>query len=110
MKYLGRIGGPIFVHFIDEICISKRNLKHIFFDNLLFFIHLLPKKTKKTTMTLASILISLASTTSFAQEGPPPPMPPPPPGLPIDGPIIFLVLVGIIYGVIKTLEIKKSNA
>lgn len=59
-------------------------------------------------MTLASTLFSLISFVSFAQEGPPPPMPPPPPGLPIDGPVLVVLVLALAYGVKKMLDIKKK--
>ena len=51
---------------------------------------------------LASIALFLVSFASMAQGAtPPPPSPPPPPGLPIDGGIIALLVVALIYGVYK---------
>ena len=51
---------------------------------------------------LASILLFFTGFASMAQGAtPPPPMPPPPPGLPIDGGIIALFVVALIYGVYK---------
>ncbi|MCA0152432.1 hypothetical protein [Winogradskyella vincentii] len=41
---------------------------------------------------------------------PPPPMPPPPPGLPIDGGVVALFLVAIIFGAFKILQINKQEA
>jgi len=40
---------------------------------------------------------------------PPPPMPPPPPGLPIDGPVLLVLAIGIIYGIKKTIELKRPK-
>ncbi len=61
-------------------------------------------------MTLASILFSLTSFLSLAQGNPPPPMPPPPPGLPIDGPAVLLLILGLIYGIYKTVELRKNRS
>lgn len=40
---------------------------------------------------------------------PPPPGPPPPPGLPIDGPVLIVLCIGLIYGIKKTIELEKSK-
>jgi len=56
-------------------------------------------------MTLPPILFVFANIVSIVQEPPPPPLaPPPPPGLPIDGLVIFILLVGILYGIKKKLS------
>jgi len=52
---------------------------------------------KKIFFILVTILnVSI----TFGQFIPPPP-PPPPPGLPIDGGLLFLAVIGVIYGVKK---------
>ena len=62
-------------------------------------------------MTLASVLLTLLSTTAVAQvDNPPPPMPPPPPGLPIDGPVLFVLALALLYGIKKTLEINSKRS
>ena len=78
---------------------------------MLFFIHLLRKMKINTKMVIAPILFSLTSMSSMAQGlgNPPPPMPPPPPGLPIDGPVLVVLALGLIYGIYKTIEIKRSK-
>ncbi len=57
----------------------------------------------------ASILFVLISFVCTAQLGgnPPPPMPPPPPGLPIDGAVVFVFVLGVLYGIKKRLELIK---
>ncbi|APY10931.1 hypothetical protein BWZ22_06615 [Seonamhaeicola sp. S2-3] len=56
----------------------------------------------------ASILFVLISFVCVAQgQLPPPGLPPPPPGLPIDGGVIFGVVVAIFYGVRKILVFRK---
>jgi hypothetical protein len=56
---------------------------------------------------LASILFVLISFVCVAQSsGPPPPSPPPPPGLPIDGGILALLGLGILYGAKKIFNSK----
>jgi len=56
---------------------------------------------------LASILFVLISFVCVAQSsGPPPPSPPPPPGLPIDGGILALLGIGLLYGAKKILKTK----
>jgi len=50
------------------------------------------------------IILFLALALSFGVFGqvvPPPVPPPPPPGLPIDGGVIFLIISGAIYGILK---------
>lgn len=62
-------------------------------------------------LKLASILFLLVSFVCAAQEtgNPPPPMPPPPPGLPIDGSVTFMLVVGLIFGIYKVLKIYKPK-
>jgi len=48
---------------------------------------------------VAIILLLLFPLITMAQ-GPPPP-PPPPPGLPIDSGIVYLLLLGVAYGIRK---------
>jgi hypothetical protein len=56
---------------------------------------------------IASILFVLISFVCAAQvSGPPPPSPPPPPGLPIDGGILALLGLGLVYGAKKLLRTK----
>lgn len=60
---------------------------------------------------LASILFFFVGFASMAQSNtPPPPMPPPPPGLPIDGGIIALFVIALIYGIYKINKISKRLA
>ncbi len=60
---------------------------------------------------LASILFFFVGHVSIAQGSvPPPPMPPPPPGLPIDGNIIVLIVVALIYGICKVIQLRKLTA
>ncbi len=49
---------------------------------------------------VAIILLLLFPLITMAQ-GPPPPPPPPPPGLPIDSGIVYLLLLGVAYGIRK---------
>jgi len=57
----------------------------------------------------ASILFVLISFVCAAQldGNPPPPMPPPPPGLPVDGWVLFVLAIGILYGIKKRLQLLK---
>ena len=52
---------------------------------------------KKISLSLLVLLTTLSTFGSPAAP-PPPPTPPPPPGLPIDGNILLLVFVAIVYG------------
>ena len=55
----------------------------------------------------ASILFILISFVCVAQGNvPPPPAPPPPPGLPIDGGVISVLVLGAIYGIRKAIKAK----
>jgi len=36
------------------------------------------------------------------------PPPPPPPGLPIDGGLLILLVVGFVYGIYKTIRFSKK--
>jgi hypothetical protein len=58
--------------------------------------------------SLIVLAFTLVSVTLFALEnpGPPPPMPPPPPGSPIDGALVLLMVLGLIYAFCKY---KKSS-
>ena len=49
---------------------------------------------------VAIILLLLFPLITTAQ-GPPPPPPPPPPGLPIDSGIVYLLLLGVAFGIRK---------
>jgi hypothetical protein len=60
-------------------------------------------------MKLASILFLLVSFVCAAQEtgNPPPPMPPPPAGLRIDGNVLFLLALGLIFGAYFRIKFSK---
>lgn len=59
---------------------------------------------------IASVLFVLISTMCFSQTPPlpPPPGPPTAPGVPIDGGVLFGVVVALFYGV-KRIVSPKSN-
>ena len=63
-------------------------------------------------LKLASILFLLVSFVCAAQEtgNPPPPMPPPPPGLPIDGNVLILLVLGVVLGVCSHIKISKYRS
>ena len=57
-------------------------------------------KAQLKTILISSVFM-LFSIVSYAQDNidpPPPPAPPPGPGLPIDQNILWLLIVGLIYG------------
>ena len=89
------------------VCLTI-NLHQFCFEIVLFFIHLPGEMRMRTKMTLTSILLLMANYLSAAQDTPPPPMPPPPPGLPVDGFLIALLFLGLIYGAIKSYNLSKS--
>jgi hypothetical protein len=64
-------------------------------------------------LKLASILFLVISFVSAAQssEIPPPPMigPPPPPGLPIDGNVAFVLVLGLVVGVYYRIKLSKPK-
>jgi len=84
----------------------KKGIKY--FANTLFFI-LLRQMILQNKRIFASILFVLISFVCTAQLGgdPPPPMPPPPPGLPVDGMVLIVLALGLIYGIKKKLEYSK---
>ncbi|NRD18667.1 hypothetical protein HNV08_01300 [Winogradskyella eckloniae] len=60
---------------------------------------------------LASVLVFFLGFASIAQgTAPPPPIPPPPPGLPIDGGILVLFIVALVYGTYKMVIASKKKA
>jgi len=77
----------------------------LIFDNSPFLIHL-RKIMVQNKRKFASILFVLISFVCTAQLGgdPPPPMPPPPPGLPVDGAVLFVLLLGILFGIKKKIR------
>lgn len=62
-------------------------------------------------MKLAQILFVFTNAV-YAFQGPipPPPSGPPPPGLPIDGAVIFVFVLALLYGVVKHLGFIKSKS
>ena len=63
----------------------------------------------KYKKTLASILLILISFVCSAQTPPPPQPPPGPPGVPVDGSLYVLLVVGIIYGILKIYQTKRKS-
>jgi len=59
-------------------------------------------------MTFAPILFVFISVVS-ATQGPPPPAPPPPPGLPIDGAVFFILVLGLLYGIYKKISLLNTK-
>ena len=76
------------------------------FDNINFFLFL-RKMILQNKRKFASILFVLISFVCVAQDTPPPPVPPPPPGLPVDGAVLFVLVIGLLYGVKKRVEFIK---
>jgi hypothetical protein len=62
-------------------------------------------------MKLAPIFFTFFNSAFALQmEAPPPPnQPPPPPGLPIDGWIVFIMILGVTYGAWKYWSLNKAN-
>jgi hypothetical protein len=55
----------------------------------------------------------LSAFNAFAEPEPPPPStPPPPPGLPLDGGVLLLVIISLLYGCYKIYRsnIKKASS
>lgn len=60
----------------------------------------------------ASFLFFFVGLVAIAQGDTPPPPPPtpPPPGFPIDGGIVLLFVVAIVYGIYKSYDLAKRHA
>ncbi|WP_310556101.1 PID-CTERM protein-sorting domain-containing protein [Flavobacterium sp.] len=63
--------------------------------------------SKKINVLLLALLPALM--TYAAPGGPPPPTPPPPPGLPVDGFVVVLLIVGLIYGFYSIKKFKLQS-
>jgi len=61
-------------------------------------------------MKIAQILFVFTGTL-YAYQGPipPPPSGPPPPGLPINDFVVFLFILGVVYGAKKCYNLTKTN-
>lgn len=55
---------------------------------------------------LLLFFLSMVTTISAAPGDPPPPTPPPPPGVPIDNGLIYLIAIGLLYGLYKVRKYK----
>ncbi len=56
------------------------------------------------------MVVLFSSVVSYAAPGgPPPPTPPPPPGFPLDGSVLLLVLLSIIYGLYKLYQFNSNK-
>ncbi|OIQ23442.1 hypothetical protein [Lacinutrix sp. MedPE-SW] len=62
---------------------------------------------KKTFASILFILISFVCAAQTPFDPPPPSQPPTPPGTPIDGGLLFLLVLGILYGAF--IAYKKSK-
>ena len=83
----------------------KKGFKILLTFFFLYFYTVMKMQNKKI---FASILFVLISFVCVAQgiNPPPPPSPPPPPGLPIDGGLLLVLGLGLIYGAKKILRAK----
>ena len=56
------------------------------------------------------IVLTLTGTSVFAGRiGPPPPRTPPPPGLPIDGNLVIMLIIALVYGGYKIYDLKLNK-
>ena len=55
------------------------------------------------------LVVLLCCNLTFAAPNPPAPIPPPPPGLSVDGNIIVLVFISILFGLYKIYTSKKAS-
>ncbi len=61
-------------------------------------------------MKLAPVLFVFVTSAYAVQEAPPPPpMGPPPPGLPIDNAVLFILIIGLLYGIKKKWDLAKTS-
>ena len=91
------------MHFLDVFC--------VYVLITLFFSYIYAQMRLQNKLKLASILFILVSFVCAAQgiDNPPPPMPPPPPGLPIDGSVLLVLVLGLIYGVYFRIKVSKQK-
>ena len=54
-------------------------------------------------------VVVFSGVTGYAKNAPPPPGIPPPPGLPINGGVMALFIVSIIYGLYKIYQFKLNK-
>lgn len=55
------------------------------------------------------LLMLLTGVTAFTRNKPPPPGVPPPPGLPIDGGVVVLLILAIVYGLYRLYQFKLNK-
>ena len=61
---------------------------------------------QKFSLLLLSFLSMVTTIYAAPGDPPPPPPPTPPPGLPIDNGLIYLIFIGLLYGLYKVRKYK----
>ena len=99
-----------FFQLILEFTINrkKNSFLKILLKRIFLYFYNMNTYSKKFSLTLL-LIFSVFSTISAAPGDPPPPTPPPPPGLPIDNGIIYLLILGLIYGFYKLNKLKFQS-
>ncbi|MFC6875598.1 hypothetical protein ACFQZF_04185 [Flavobacterium myungsuense] len=59
--------------------------------------------------SILGVLVFLTASAFAGPKGPPPPGIPPPPGLPIDGSVLALLFIAIIFGLYKINNLKINK-
>jgi hypothetical protein len=60
--------------------------------------------------TILAVFLSCVATYAAPVEPPPPSSPPPPPGLPLDGWIVIMMFISLIYGLSKIIQLSSKKA
>ena len=59
--------------------------------------------------SILGVLVFLTVSAFAGPKGPPPPGIPPPPGLPIDGSVLLLLFVAVLFGLYKIYNFKTNK-
>lgn len=79
-----------------------------YFDKKIFYLLLQPMKMDPRFISTLLTLLGATLTCVAAPDPPPPQVPPTPPGLPIDGSLVVLFVIALVYGLYKVYQDKKT--